>query len=70
MPQKIGKLLKTERQKADISQKEFAEKYGRSVQQIGNIERAEHLSTQIIEKYLDVLDTEMVILFQKKTTAV
>ena len=53
--QHIGTELKAARKRANLTQTEFAKRYGCSNQAISHIESRQHLSTKIIEKWFAVL---------------
>jgi len=64
----IGDILRLERIKSKVSQKEMASRYGASPQAIRNIEKADDVSTKLIRKYLACLgkDYEIVIVDKKE----
>lgn len=64
----IGDILRLERIKSKVSQKEMASRYGTSPQAIRNIEKADDVSTKLIRKYLACLGKrfEIVIVDNEK----
>ena len=66
----IGELLKAERQKLNLTQKQLAEKSGISFVSINRIENGTNPRLSVIKKIFDAMDKEVVYQIEDKENTI